>query len=66
MACAEISGPVTLPQYVAIADYSKAQAGEMSITAGSILSIVEKKMTGEHALTYCKKEFSCELTIFVI
>lgn len=45
-----ISGPLSLPQYMVLEDYKKVQKGELSVTAGSIVFVVEKKHTGK---LYC-------------
>jgi len=48
-----ITSPISYPQYVVIEDYTKAQSGELSVAAGTVLYIVEKKHTGEYNRMGC-------------
>ena len=43
-----ISGPLSLPQYMVLEDYKKVQKGELTVTAGSVVVVIEKKHTGRH------------------
>jgi len=42
-----ISGPVSLEQYVAIADYKKQNRNEVSMVAGAIVEVIDKNENGK-------------------
>ncbi|XP_070211989.1 SH3 and PX domain-containing protein 2B-like isoform X2 [Littorina saxatilis] len=42
----KISGPKSLDQYVAVADYIEQEKGEMTLTAGMIVEVTEKSESG--------------------
>lgn len=41
-----ISGPVSLEQYVAIADYKKQNRNEVNMVAGDIVEVIDKNENG--------------------
>lgn len=45
--CSEISGPIILDMYRAIADYTKTTKYEINLHAGDQVEIVEKNQNGE-------------------
>ena len=42
----EISGPMVLERYVAVADYEKQKKNECSLTAGQMVDVVDKNQNG--------------------
>ena len=47
-----ISGPVMLEQYVAIADYKKQNRNEVSMVAGDIVEVIDKNENGKFCILY--------------
>ena len=45
-----ISGPVLLEQYVAIADYKKQNRNEVNMVAGDIVEVIDKNENGKFSL----------------
>lgn len=45
-----ISGPILLEQYVAVTDYKKNYKEELSLKAGVLVDVIEKKETGEYKI----------------
>lgn len=48
----EISGPIALEQYVAIADYTRTQPKELTVESGQYLEVIEKHENGECSIRY--------------
>lgn len=42
----EISGPMVLERYVAVADYEKLKKNECSLTAGQMVEVIDKNQNG--------------------
>ena len=51
-AAENISGPVMLEQYVAIADYKKQNRNEVSMVAGDIVEVIDKNENGKFCILY--------------
>lgn len=45
--CADITGPIILQSYRAIADYQKGSGSEMGLAAGDTVDVVEKSESGK-------------------
>ena len=43
----EISDPILLDRYIAIADYDKVKKNECSLTAGQTVEVIDKNQNGE-------------------
>ena len=43
----EISDPILLDRYIAIADYNKVKKNECSLTAGQTVEVIDKNQNGE-------------------
>ena len=52
IAAENISGPVMLEQYVAIADYKKQNRNEVSMVAGDIVEVIDKNENGKFCILY--------------
>lgn len=45
--CPDITGPIVLQTYRAIADYEKSSGSEMALAAGDVVDVVEKSQSGQ-------------------
>lgn len=45
--CADITGPIILQTYRAIADYEKSSGTEMTVATGDVVDVVEKSESGQ-------------------
>lgn len=45
--CADITGPIILQTYRAIADYEKSSKTEMTVATGDVVDVVEKSESGQ-------------------
>lgn len=46
--CADITGPIILQTYRAIADYEKSSRTEMTVVTGDVVDVVEKSESGQY------------------
>lgn len=49
--CADITGPIILQTYRAIADYEKSSKTEMTVATGDVVDVVEKSESGQATST---------------
>lgn len=61
--CTDITGPIILQSYRAIADYKKNSGTELDLAAGDTVEVVEKGESGQSPPTCPHSQWSIPLTL---